>query len=434
MIEIIIIIGLSVVLWSWLTNPIKNYNSPNWLPVLGNTIELLRNKDTFVDWITEVSEKFDGQPWAIKAPFQPVQIISNDPQTLQYILKDNFNNFVKGATFHDILEPLLGDGIFNADGEVWQMQRKKTSRIFTGRNFRDFISKVSFEEASKLHQYLGEVAKNKGNVDVHDVFHRLTMDAFCRIAFGYNMDSLTTTETPPFALAFNRIQSSLAQRMINPFWKITELLNGDRKQLNADISLADEQIYNIINKRRNNSSKEEYNDLLSIYLSVSEETHGQDDKFLRDMIMNIMLAGRDTTGQALSYTLYCLLEHPEKLERLREEIRSKPKMTANSDLSNVVSEYPYVHAVFKEALRLFPSVPTNMKECVRDCVLPDGTVIKKGWTVGWSTLVVSSMKSTWGEDAEKFKPERWIAENEKGEKHVIQVSQFKYPVFHAGPR
>ncbi|KAK9680992.1 hypothetical protein K7432_015791, partial [Basidiobolus ranarum] len=291
-VEVVLFLGLTLVAWSWLNNPIKSYNSPNWIPVLGNFIPMAKNLPNFNIWVWEVSEKFMGKPWALHAPFQKVRIISNDPETVQYILKDNFENFDKGDTFHQSLKPLLGDGIFNVDGETWRVQRKKTSRIFTGKNFREFISKVSFEEAGGLNCYLKEAAKAKKTIDIHDVFHRMTMDTFCRIAFGYNANSLSSTSTPPFALAFNRVQHVLAQRLLVPGWKVLELLNGVRTKLNSDLKVTDELIYKIINQRKNDPHKEDHHDLLSLYLGVAEDADGQkSDEYLRDMVMNIILAG-----------------------------------------------------------------------------------------------------------------------------------------------
>ncbi|ORX96617.1 cytochrome P450 [Basidiobolus meristosporus CBS 931.73] len=440
-VEAILLLALTGIIWSWLSNPIKNYNSPHWLPLLGNAIQLAKNKHKFHNWVLEVSERFKGQTWAFQIPFQQVRVVSNDPQTIRFVLKENFDIFLKGRRFHDNLEPLLGDGIFNVDGEPWRVQRKKTSRIFTGKNFREFISKVSFEEADNLHSYLKEMAASKGVIDIHDIFHRMTMDTFCRIAFGYKAESLTAPATPPFSLAFNRIQNMLRQRMLNPYAKYLELVNGGRAILRSDVDVADELIYKIISQRKNDPRQEGHHDLLSIYLGVADKVDdidgitGRDsEKFLRDMVMNIILAGRDTTGQGLSYTLYCLLEHPEVLAKLREEIQSKPRPTVDSDLYDIVAEFPYTHAVFKEALRLYPPVPGNTKECQKDCVLPDGTAVKKGWVVTWSTYTMSRKKSVWGEDADKFIPERWLTEDEHGKKAVIQESQYKYPIFHGGPR
>lgn len=84
----------------------------------------------------------------------------------------------------------------------------------------------------------------------------------------------------------------------------------------------------------------------------------------------------------------------------------------------------YVFALL--ALRIFPPVPKNMKICVKDDVLPDGTKVYAGEWVTWSSYVMGRSELVWGKDAKDFKPSRWI-NNEK-------PSQGKFSSFHAGPR
>ncbi|KAJ3320035.1 hypothetical protein HDU76_000402 [Blyttiomyces sp. JEL0837] len=87
----------------------------------------------------------------------------------------------------------------------------------------------------------------------------------------------------------------------------------------------------------------------------------------------------------------------------------------------------YANAVFHESLRLFPSVPREMKQANANDILPDGTQIPKGSLIVWHPYSMGRLESIWGPDAKQFKPERWL----KMEK---QVSPYDYPVFNAGPR
>jgi len=86
----------------------------------------------------------------------------------------------------------------------------------------------------------------------------------------------------------------------------------------------------------------------------------------------------------------------------------------------------YAEACFYEALRLYPSVPQNIKICVEDDVLPCGVKVHKGEKIGWSSWAMGRDTKTWGPDALEYRPERWLT----GEK----FSSSQFVSFHLGPR
>ncbi|KAG0457095.1 hypothetical protein HPP92_022252 [Vanilla planifolia] len=82
----------------------------------------------------------------------------------------------------------------------------------------------------------------------------------------------------------------------------------------------------------------------------------------------------------------------------------------------------YLHAALSETLRLYPAVPLDAKHCMSDDTLPDGFEVKKGDLVSYQPFAMGRMKFLWGEDAEEFRPERWL--NEGG--NFEPVSPFKF--------
>ncbi|KAK8671487.1 hypothetical protein V6N13_038082 [Hibiscus sabdariffa] len=90
----------------------------------------------------------------------------------------------------------------------------------------------------------------------------------------------------------------------------------------------------------------------------------------------------------------------------------------------------YLHAAISESLRLYPPVPIDTKACLNDDILPDCTFIRKGWIFTYHAYAMGRMEAIWGENCDKFLPERWLDEDG----NCKQENPFKFPIFHGGPR
>ena len=151
-------------------------------------------------------------------------------------------------------------------------------------------------------------------------------------------------------------------------------------------------------------------------------------RYLRDMTVNFIIAGRDTTACALSWFVYELSKHPDVEKKLLDEMESvfQGRQPSYDDLN----ECHYLTACLSETLRLHPSVPLDIKTAVADDVLPSGTKVRAGHTVGYLPYAMAHLERIWGKDAAEFNPSRWL--DEAGA--FVRADPFKYPVFQAGPR
>ncbi|ORY63680.1 putative cytochrome P450 monooxygenase [Leucosporidium creatinivorum] len=363
---------------------------------------------------------------------------ASNPADLEYIQRTNFGNFVKGSLFNENTKQILGNGIFNSDGEMWHSQRKATSKIFNANNFRGIITESLDSNLEKLLAIIRRRADAGEEFDLDTLFFRFTLNSFAEMAFGTDVGalSLDSDEPVPFAAAFDFAQSVLDRRFNNPFWKIVERFNGQHQKMKEATKIIDEFAYSIIDQRqaegRGNftaeTKKEAKNlDLLSLYMALRDE-NGQpmSRRALRDAVLNLIIAGRDTTAQALSWTFFHLLKHPELIEPMRSEVEELGVIDYDS--------YKILHqtnAVFSEGLRLHPSVPKNGWTALKDDVLPNGgPIIKAGDIVFWSTWIMGRDEELWGPDAKEFKPSRWL--DEQGE--MKKESQWKAHMFNGGYR
>merc|ERR1712203_964768 len=158
----------------------------------------------------------------------------------------------------------------------------------------------------------------------------------------------------------------------------------------------------------------------------SEEKEHFSTTFLRDVVLNFVIAGRDTTACTLSWMFYILATQPEIQEKLHEEIQRKcPRGMIPTFKQLSASEMPYLHGVLYETFRLYPPVPYDGKVADRDDVLPDGTRVPAG-------VELAFMPYSMGRDPERYpdpmavQPERWIP--------FAEPAPHEFPVFQAGPR
>ena len=96
---------------------------------------------------------------------------------------------------------------------------------------------------------------------------------------------------------------------------------------------------------------------------------------------------------------------------------------------------PYTMAVFNETLRLYPPVPVELKECTANTTFPDGTWLPKGSVVMWAPWSLGRSKLIWGDDADDFRPERWLVRDSREHTpSLLTRTAFEFPVFNGGPR
>lgn len=147
---------------------------------------------------------------------------------VKHILKDKFDNYVKGSLFTDSFEELLGKGIFTTDGEQWRIHRKTSSNLFTKSRLKDQMALSFSESADRLVEKCKELSANGNSVDMFEMFNRLTLEAFIKIAFGYDMDLIKSApEVLPFQQAFDHSQHQMMTRTMSPpwTWKLMRFFN-----------------------------------------------------------------------------------------------------------------------------------------------------------------------------------------------------------------
>ncbi|RWW74283.1 hypothetical protein BHE74_00017788 [Ensete ventricosum] len=173
----------------------------------------------------------------------------------------------------------------------------------------------------------------------------------------------------------------------------------------------------ILKTNFDNYGKEGRDDILSRFLEESgKDPQNIDFGYLRDIILNFVIAGKDTTAGTLSWFFYSICKNPPVQEKVYQEIKEVIEASedaafdafAESIDDESLNKMHYLHAALSETLRLYPAVPLENKVCFSDDILPGGYNVREGDIVFYQPYAMGRMEYLWGKDAEIFRPERWL--------------------------
>lgn len=359
-------------------------------------------------------------------------IFTADPENIKAILATQFTDYGKGQPFHEEWKDFLGDSIFTTDLDQWHDSRQLIRPQF----IKDRVSDLDvFEEHVQI--LINEIIKagrtsNGGSgapLDISDLLFRYTLDAATHFLLGRSVDSLGQPEQP-FAEAFGEVQR--VQNIIARAGPLNPLV--PRKSFYAGLNIINDFVTPFIDDALRLTNEE----LATKTKSEQGYTflhalagYTRDRKMLRDQLVAVLLAGRDTTASSLSWTFYELARYPEAVKRLRAEIINHVGLDRAPTYENL-KNMKYLQNVMNETLRLYPAVPFNVRLALKDTTLPRGggpdglspVGILKDTPIGYSTLVMQRRPDLTPE-AESFRPERW---------EKWQPKHWQYIPFNGGPR
>lgn len=388
-------------------------------------------------------------------------LLINRPEYIHYCQKTEFETFVKGYPFQRSFKDLLGShGIFVADGEVWKKQRKMASHIFSVGNFKTYVQDTIQTDLDIINRLCTDAAQRKQFVNVCDIFFRFTLSTFSTMAFSADLQCLPDTveglkRRNEFADAFDRAQLVADNRFFDPLPLWLEWFNSQGASMRRDIKLLNNYCYRIIDLRlaaqqsgeaKGAVDSKQGKDLLQLFMEM-----GLKREELLPIVLNFLIAGRDTTAQSLAWAFYRFWQHPEVVDKIRQEVSEKlgDRKMGYDD----IKQLPYLNAAFYEAVRLNPAVPKNARFATKDTIirpyagldkplsgngerdLPD-VPVRKGEGVIWSDWAMARMPEIWGPDCEEYKPTRFLEDREdgSGEQQIKQFPQAFFHAFNAGPR
>lgn len=248
-------------------------------------------------------------------------INTSEPENVKAILATQFKDFSLPPTRKAASTVLLGHGIFNSDGADWE-----TSRSLLRPNFvRSQIGDLDTFEKHITH-LIARIPRDGSTVDLQPLFFMLTMDSATEFLFGESTGVLlggdASVKGEMFSDAF-----TYAQERIGLEGRVGKVVNlFPNKRYKDSIKFIHEYVGNYVQKavelRKANFNVEVKKEGQKYVFLEQLASIGVDKKKIQDELMNILLAGRDTTASLLSYTFYILARRPDVFEKLRAEVLS----------------------------------------------------------------------------------------------------------------
>jgi cytochrome P450 len=316
------------------------------------------------------------------------------PDDIRDVLVTNGRLFHKGRGLQRA-RLLLGDGLLTSEGEFHLRQRRLASPAFHRARVDSYAQTMAEYARRRAEQW-----RDGETLDVSREMAAFTLAVVGKTLFDADIereaheigDALTAS-----IAAFNFMTLPMGELLMRLPFPAVRRFERARDRLDATI-------YRMIAERR--ASGEDRGDLLSMLLLAHDtegDGGGMSDVQLRDEAMTLLLAGHETTANALAWTWYLLSCNPETEAKLHAEVDA---LNGAAPTAADLARLPYTRAVIAESLRVYPPAWVIGRTALTDYPVRD-RVIQKGSLVLMSQWV-THRDPRWWDEAEVFEPERWM--------------------------
>ncbi|EJF62016.1 cytochrome P450 [Dichomitus squalens LYAD-421 SS1] len=380
-------------------------------------------------------------------------LVIHDPKALHTVMIKDQEIYVKGLAPLNDFTVLLGPGVLSTIGAQHKRQRKQLNPVFSAAHLRN-MTHIFYNVAHKVRNAIRARVPAGGTGEVLDVngwMARTTLEMLGQAGLGYSFDSFVGDATDPYGesvklffpvlsrfqyfgliiekasyiLSASQIRGLLRRyphKDVRHIMQISDTMRRRSQEIieekKAALRKGDEALLHQVGEGK---------DLMSICLKANmtaSEAEKLSDEELIAQMSTFILAGMDTTSNALSRILNLLAQNPTVQDKLRTEIveaRGGTGGETDTPYDDLI-KLPYLDAVCRETLRLYAPVTLSGRMAAKDSVIPlytpirgrDGNMINEVIVTRGTLVLVhyqaSNVDATlWGEDAYEWKPERWLS-------------------------
>jgi cytochrome P450 len=344
-------------------------------------------------------------------------IVTTNPTVIQHVLKTNWENYHKSHIQKKRMGHFLGKGLLTTEGEAWKTQRRLIQSGFERKQLEILSSIMQDSLDDSLRDF--DKQARIGAVDIYPLMMKITFAMVGKSLFGAK---LKEKDIETISEAISTVQEFMVRQTIQPYLNPWFALSGETRTHEEITARAFGILRDYIRRRR---EEEPGHDLLQILLDARySDGSRMDDELIVSESMQLLVAGHETSSNALSWTLYLLSTHPDCADRVRDEFDS---VLGERPLSfSDVPKFEFTTQVINEALRLYPPFWMVDRMALADDHAGD-LDIPSGSTIVVFVYGAHHSPRYWN-DPEIFDPERFAKANEK------LHTPFAHLPFGAGPR
>ncbi|KAJ2952060.1 hypothetical protein O0L34_g4324 [Tuta absoluta] len=356
-------------------------------------------------------------------------LVVTDPVAAEVVLRECLDkDYVM-----KLIRNVIGHGLIVAPLSVWRSRRRILVPTFVSKNLREFVSIFSNQShimAQKLREHVG-----KGPFPIWNYIAANNMDSVCETVFGLKMH-IQKNNNHPFLVTFNGLTSLMAARLCQPWLHSNTIykLLPQHKKLEKGTKVLYDTVDDIIKQKHksledveNKNRKDGIRPFLELLMESSAQENGPyNDQELREETLTLTIAGTDTSAAGAAFVLLAFSRNQDVQEKVYQEIKSVLGDSTENITMEDLKKLEYMDAAIREAMRLYTPVPVVLRRVTHDITLPSGVIIPAGVGILMNIWGLHRNRKYWGEDADEFRPERFL---DAPLKHPAQYMAFSY-----GPR
>jgi cytochrome P450 len=348
--------------------------------------------------------------------------VANCPEAVEHVLVARSELYQRKSPYlRKALGPLLGDSLFNSDGETWRRRRAIVAPAFSSANLRRFAASMTACAEETRERW--RARQSGAPLRVLPEMAQLGAEIIGRTMFG---EALGSERSARLVSAFSEYQAEVEQFDLGAFFGLpdwfprTPQSPSAKRAAGTAHALADELLQERLREGFDPAS------LVGLLLRnhESRQPGGLTHEQVRNEAVLIFMAGHETTAAALAWSWYLLALHPRAEARLHEELEQV--LGGRAPGYEDVAALKFTRAVIEEAMRLYPPVPLLSRECLGDDVIC-GHEIPRGSIMLVVPWLLHRHAELW-ERPHEFVPERFLPDGPG------RPARFAYLPFSAGPR
>lgn len=338
------------------------------------------------------------------------------PRGVQHVLQTRHLHYSKNTRGIARMRDFLGNGLLTNEGDDWLKQRRTAQPAFHRERIQAFASLIARAADAMLDAWKQRLADGTSRFDVAEEMMALTLRIVAEALFGADIQP----ETRRVRQALDVVLHVTNARIRRPFEVPLGWPTPENLRFRGAVRVLDDVVAGMIGARRRGEPRD---DLLSMLMAARdpETGRGMDDRQLRDEVMTILLAGHETTANALTWGFYLVSQHPQEEALLAAEVDGV--LGGRPPGLDDLAKLPRVSMVVNEAMRLYPPAWLFGRSPLEDDEI-DGYRIEAGSLVFLSPYVTHRHPDLWPEP-DRFMPDRFS---------VAAPDRFTFFPFGGGPR